>query len=355
MSIDAERAAPPPAAPAAAELLHAWWRGGETQQAEQLLTRLLTEHALPTIKAVITYRLRTEFAQPDDAEDVCQEVTLQLLARFKHLKATGEQPLSGDFYSYVAAVAHQVCSLYRRKQFPQRARLKDQLRYVLTHQRGLALWEAAHKHWLGGFAAWRAQRKQAVSASHVLELQADAEKLGLNAASLAQMPLAELLAALFNHLRGPVAFSGLVNLVAVLRGIKDVPPFEAAPDAAAQQRAHNDNLAGRVEQRHYLQQLWQELVQLPLPQRLALLLNLRDAQERGLVVLFVELQITSLHQLAEVLGMAPLEFAELWRELPIDDARIAALLGLTRQQIINLRSSARRQLANRMRAALGVQ
>ncbi len=335
----------------AAELLHAWWRAGETEHAEQLLTRLLTEHAFPTIKAVITYRLRKEFAQVGEREDVCQEVTLQLLARLKHLKATGEQPLHGDFYSYTAAVAHQVCSLYRRKQFPQRARLKDQLRYVLTNQRGLALWEAARKHWLGGFAAWREQRKTAVSASHVLDLQADAEKLDLNAASLAQMPLAELLAALFNHLRGPVEFTALVNLVAGLRGIKDASPFESAPDEASQQRAQSDNLAGRIEQRDYLQRLWQEIVKLPQPQRLALLLNLRDAHERGLVVLLVELQITSLHQLAAVLGLAPLEFAELWRELPVDDARLATMLGLTRQQVINLRSSARRQLASRMRAA----
>ena len=43
------------------------------------------------------------------------------------------------------------------------------------------------------------------------------------------------------------------------------------------------------------------------------------------------------------------EFGEIWNELPLDDKRIAALLGLTRQQVINLRKSARERLTRRMK------
>jgi hypothetical protein len=35
--------------------------------------------------------------------------------------------------------------------------------------------------------------------------------------------------------------------------------------------------------------------------------------------------------------------------LPLDDATIAGLLGLTRQQVINLRKSARERLARRLK------
>ncbi|MBI1760860.1 MAG: hypothetical protein HYR56_05415 [Acidobacteria bacterium] len=355
MSIEVESAGLPAVLPSATELLHTWWWAGETEQAEQLLTRLLAEHATPTIKAVIAFRLRTELTEPSDVEDVCQEATLQLLARLNQLKNSGAPPLYGDFRSYVAAIAHQVCSLYRRRQFPQRARLKDQVRYVLTHQPSLALWEAARKIWLSGFAAWRDQRQQAIAASQVQRLQDEPEKLAFPGIRLGPVVLAELLTAIFNYFRGPLEFPALVNLVATLRGIKDAPARQTLPEESAPQLRLDDQTAGRVEQRLYLQQLWQALIQLPLPQRLALLLNLRDAQERGLVMLLVELQITSLHQLAEVLEMTPTAFAELWRELPVDDTRIAALLGLTRQQVINLRSSARRQLASRLRAVQGEQ
>jgi hypothetical protein len=42
-------------------------------------------------------------------------------------------------------------------------------------------------------------------------------------------------------------------------------------------------------------------------------------------------------------------FAELWNDLPLDDARIAELLKLTRQQVINARKSGRERLARRLK------
>jgi len=56
-----------------------------------------------------------------------------------------------------------------------------------------------------------------------------------------------------------------------------------------------------------------------------------------------------MNQIAEVLEMLPEKFAELWNDLPIDDAAIAQRLGITRQQVINLRKSARERLGRRMK------
>lgn len=44
---------------------------------------------------------------------------------------------------------------------------------------------------------------------------------------------------------------------------------------------------------------------------------------------------------APVIELSPDEFAELWHDLPLDDNTIAGRLGLARQQVINLRKSAR--------------
>jgi hypothetical protein len=46
--------------------------------------------------------------------------------------------------------------------------------------------------------------------------------------------------------------------------------------------------------------------------------------------------------------MSEAELAGLWNDLPLDDNRIAALLACTRQQVINLRMSARKRLAKRI-------
>jgi hypothetical protein len=95
--------------------------------------------------------------------------------------------------------------------------------------------------------------------------------------------------------------------------------------------------------------LWEELRRLPLKQRVALLLNLRDHQGEGCIALFPAIGIASFRQLAEALDLEAEKLAEIWNELPLDDARIADLLQLTRQQVINARKSARRRLERRLK------
>ena len=45
------------------------------------------------------------------------------------------------------------------------------------------------------------------------------------------------------------------------------------------------------------------------------------------------------------------EFAALWNELPLADNAVAARLGCTRQQVINLRMAARKRLGHRLEGA----
>jgi len=118
-------------------------------------------------------------------------------------------------------------------------------------------------------------------------------------------------------------------------------PCESLPDPRV-------DIGTQLDQRRYLTRLWAEVCQLHPRQRSALLLNLRDGQGCDAVVLFPLTGVASLRQIAEVLGMTAEKFAELWNELPLDDATIAKSQGLTRQQVINLRKSARERLARRM-------
>jgi hypothetical protein len=59
--------------------------------------------------------------------------------------------------------------------------------------------------------------------------------------------------------------------------------------------------------------------------------------------------IATLRQLAAALEMSAESLAETWNELPMEDSRIAELLGLTRQQVINARKSGRERLARRLK------
>jgi hypothetical protein len=95
--------------------------------------------------------------------------------------------------------------------------------------------------------------------------------------------------------------------------------------------------------------LWEELQQLPRNQRAALLLNLKDSSGFSSITLFPATGIATLRQLGAALEINAEDFAAVWNELPLEDARIAEMLGLTRQQVINARKSGRERLARRLR------
>ena len=99
----------------------------------------------------------------------------------------------------------------------------------------------------------------------------------------------------------------------------------------------------------FLQRLWEELQQLPLNQRAALLLNLKDSSGFSCITLFPATGIATVRQLAQALEMSAESFAEIWNDLPLEDARIAELLKLSRQQVINARKSGRERLARRLK------
>ena len=189
-------------------------------QADEILSQLITRHAEPVIKGVIRFKLRLNSfreTQREEADDIQQEVVLQLLAqlqRFRKLPAT--HPIT-DVRGMAAIIAHRTCARWMRRQFPERHALKNRLHYLLTRQRGFALWQDGEGKLLAGFAVWQQQPQ---STRNLPEI----EKLPTNIRALKSdkpQQLAELLASLFNYLGGPIEFDELVSSVAALQGISD--------------------------------------------------------------------------------------------------------------------------------------
>lgn len=326
------------------------------ERADKLLLQLITVHAEPVIRGIIGYKLHLSFHRADqrsEADDIYQEVLVQLLTELNQLREDPDEHPISDVRGMAAVIAHRTCSRWMRRQFPQRHSLKNRLQYLLTHQRGFALWQDENGRLVAGFAVWQGQRKAAPAAR--------LEGLSQDAAVLAhirwlksgkQQQLGEALAAIFNHLGDPIGFDELVSALGGLLGIKDQPieSIDQNEDAIAFGAvAGGPDPAWRAEKRMFLQRLWEELQQLPVNQRAALLLNLKDAEGRGCIALFPATGIATLRQLADALIMNVDKFAELWNELPLEDARIAELLGLTRQQVINSRKSGRERLMRRLK------
>jgi hypothetical protein len=142
-----------------------------------------------------------------------------------------------------------------------------------------------------------------------------------------------------------VLLDELARALADAWGIDDPAPVDATAIELADRKA---SFAVRLETQQVLAFMWPEIVALPVAQRVALLLNLRDADQQNALALFVRVGIATSAEIAAATGMTAAELAALWNELPLDDLRIAARLGVSRQQVINLRKSARARLSRRM-------
>jgi hypothetical protein len=344
-------------------LLMPFLNAAQGSESESLLAQLLSVQAGPIIRGIIRGKLHlfrpseAHLQAGQDAEDVYGDVMAQILARLSALRASRGTDTILDFRSYVATATFNACHQYLRRKYPHRWRLKNRLRYLLTHRHDFAVWEGDVGEHLCGFAAWRDRAmNSATRAGQLRQLRDDHEQLELaGTAKEGIRGLADLLAAIFEWVGGPVEIDALVTTVADLQGITDRPVFDVAAgegEAPTLEECLPDprtSVADELERRSYLQRLWSEITRLPLSQRKALLLNLKDVQE-GVISLLPLTGAATFREIAEALGMTAEDLAELWNELPMDDATIAGRLGLARQQVINLRKSARARLARRMRA-----
>jgi len=340
------------------DLLAPWLQTLRTrgeEAAEPALALLIEAHIEPVIRSVIRFKLRFDSTDRTDEEDLAQEALAQWLAELRKLAVRPDDRSINDARGLAATITYRLCYGWYRRRSPRRHALRNRLQYLLTRQAGLALWRDAglgEKLLIAGFEVWRG-RSQAPS-EKLRQLPGDEKFLaraGRLGAQGQDAKLNDLLAAIFDYVGGPVVFDELLSVTAALLQIRDEPPAstEEEQETSSAQLASSEDVAWQVEKRIFLKRLWEEVRELPLAQRTALLLNLREADGRGCLALFPAIGIATLRQIAEALEIPAERFAELWLQLPLDDATIAGLLNLKRQQVINLRKSARERLARRLK------
>lgn len=336
---------------------------GEAER-ERLLAVLVSEHAEPIISKICRFKSRSNFqngAANGEAEDVQSEVMLHLIGRLQNLRFDYETRPIADFKAYVAVAAYNAFDRHISRKYPQRRRLKNGLRYLLTHREKFACWQTSAGAWVGGFERWREHNFVGERGrKHLQMLNEDARAfVGETMAAKdwhEEKNAVELLTAIFEWTNAPVELDLLTGVVAVWWNVTDATieidgnyQNENPAKSSLQIADTRTDIAAETEQRAYLKKLWTEIIALPPRQRAALLLNLRDANNRGIVDLWLLTNVCTVQSIADALEITPPELAELWKDLPFDDNRIAAHLNLTRQQVINLRKSARERLARRMK------
>ena len=289
-----------------------------------------------------------------DLEDLHGATLLRLQIQLTSVRA-GESPPMASFADYVAVAAFNACSAFLMAREPERTRLRHRVRYVLRKDARLATWTGPGQVSLCGLAAWSGQARGDDEDRLDAAARAGAARYGR-----APAQFATLLRGVLEQSGAPCRVERLVDALARALDVRDEPhlrlPAEEAEGARA--GAGAEPVDGRrsaqdgLEVREALARLWAEIRELPANQRAALLLNLRDDGGGDLVAAIVGSGTAPAAEVAGALGMGEAEFRAAAAELPWDDLRIAGRLGLSRQQVINLRKSARLRLARRMRGFL---
>ena len=151
----------------------------------------------------------------------------------------------------------------------------------------------------------------------------------------------------FDHARKPVELERLVEKVAELFRLP-MSPTQAARHERIERIDETASVESSLVYRSALIEVWREIDLLPPRQRVALLLGLRDENGSAITSLLILLRIATFDELAAAVELSPEELAAIWDQLPLPDMVIAERLGLTRQQVINLRKSARDRLGRRL-------
>jgi hypothetical protein len=286
--------------------------------------------------------------QNQDALEIAGDLRASIISALRALRQDPNQTAIASFPDFVAIKTYSACADYFREKNPRRWRLKSLLRRRLRQNSRFAFWQAADKRWYAGFNGRQETGTQAgQSDAYNSTSHSPDGKLGE-----AQMKSDEFLGDLFERSGGPISFDQVVKIAAETWHIHDPPP-ESIDAGGSERDDHFTSSEPRVdlalEQRLFFEQVWREVCQLPVLQRVALLLNLRDSRDGGVISFLPFLGVASKEELARLLEMPYEEFQKVWNELPLDDLRIAQMFGITRQQVINLRKTARERLARRTR------
>jgi hypothetical protein len=320
---------------------------------DDLLREIIDEHAEPIIKKILRSKLRVSLnergtQQNQDALEIAGDLRATIISTLRTLRQNPNQTAIASFSDFVAIKTYSACVDYFREKHPQRWRLKSLLRRRLRQNPRFALWQAEDKRWYASFSGRQKTGTQAEKSDACDSVSHPTDgKL-----SDAQMKSDDFLGALFERSGGPIVFDEVVNIAAETWHIHDPPP-ESIDASDSERDDHFTSPEPRVdlalEQRLFFEQVWREVCQLPVLQRAALLLNLRDSRDGGVISFLPFLGVASKEELARLLEMPYEDFENLWSELPLDDFRIAQMFGITRQQVINLRKTARERLARRMK------
>ncbi len=327
--------------------------------AEAALTALLQDHVREPIRSYFSSRVTTNSDQSNyqftrfDAEDLSSQAIIELTTAIRQRREVPSLAPISNLRAFTNAICRAVYSDFWRHRFKEYSRLKNRLRYLLRSRPNEFQTDRNESNALVCFLPDSPSYRSHFSIAEIGEQVRDA---------LPAFPVADEMMLMLETLRaaqGRLLFNDALEVIARLRGVKDIPPAEIiVPDADIESNAGDSSDNSRHANRYELAFLWKEIRELPRFQRLSLIYNLRDERGQELNCVWFETGVATLEQLAELFECDDEAMAVLLTELPYSDKEIARVLGIEEIMIdgrsvkpdikvANLRKVARENLLRR--------
>lgn len=283
----------------------------------------------------------------DDAEDLIGEVSLSLVERLRRFR--DKQCSKVDcFRAYTESVTRNAIHSRSQRERPLRTKLIANLRYAVSSSPRLHSWKNEAGVTLIGLMDGPSAQAAGTLIARLLEDPRSLPVLLRLDDAFSSFDLRTIVTRLIEAIGGPAPFYSVVNVIAGARELADGRPvaesqFDAGPFYDRMVDTAPDAERTAIAQQE-LRALWNSIQDLPMLQRAALILNLRDPLGRGVIALLLETKIATRSQIAQAVGMSLDELLTRWDDLPMDDRSIAHRYGVTPVQVVSLRRAARTRL-----------
>jgi hypothetical protein len=342
----------------AEQLFENFLQAQDQNSAEIALGRLLEEHLHGRVRNFFVGHISTSDDHSNyrftrfDAEDLTSVAVIEITRSLRRRREIPSVESIINLSSFTNSICKAVFSDFWRDRFKEHTQLKNRVRYLLRS-----------RHETFG-------TERTAEGSIVCFLHASPDRLALNSIDeivdrvrevRVNFPIIDessLLEDVLGVAGGRIRLSDAVEVIAILRGIKDIPPSEiVVADADLESRTSEYNEYQRHVNLYELDFLWREIKELPRFQRVALVYNLRDEGGQELNTVWFESGIATLAELAAQFELDEESMADLLPELPYTDKKIAEVLRIEEGQsngrvspeakVANLRKVARENLRRR--------
>ena len=310
----------------------------------RFLDLLIENHALPVIGKSLRAKFHESankgfFVSAADFEDLCSESCLRIVEKLAAMRNESDAQKIRDFNAYAAVVAFNTWNEFLSDGAPNRKSLKNKIRYALDHGKEFDVWREKSGIYCGLFVHKRLIKQVS---TEDLTVRVREEFIDYRNAALP-----DLIFGILEKANSPLKINEMTTIVARLWAVEDLgnvslDGFQENGFSAKKNR-RND-----FEMRFELAQIWDEIRELPVNQRIALLYNLRDEAGREMLLMFFNAKIASLRKIGEAMNLSPQECAKILPLLPLNDQTIAEKMNLTARQVANLRKVARENLRRRL-------